>query len=254
MKESRYYRSTYSLGSDRIKNMMLMVSCLFISFVAGAQSMIGAWERYHLSETGEQLKSVVIFAEGYQVISTYEATTGKFIDTNGGSWQLNGDTITEKIEFDTKNPERVGSEVSFQIYFKDSLMGIVGRDMELKRIDSGTPGKLKGAWLMSGRTRNGQMQERDVTRPRKTMKVLSGTRFQWIAYNTDTKQFMGTGGGTYTTINGKYTENIEFFSRDDSRVGMSLDFDYNLVDGKWHHKGLSSKGDPIHEVWSIRKK
>ena len=85
------------------------------------------------------------------------------------------------------------------------------------------------------------------------MKILSGSRFQWIAYNTETKEFMGTGGGTYTTTNGEYTENIEFFSRDVSRVGASLSFDYRLVDGKWNHSGLSSKGDPIHEIWSVRE-
>ena len=85
------------------------------------------------------------------------------------------------------------------------------------------------------------------------MKILSGTRFQWIAYNTETKQFMGTGGGNYTTIDGKYTEHIEFFSRDDSRVGNSLTFDYKLSEGNWYHQGLSSKGDPIHEIWSMRE-
>ena len=100
--------------------------------------------------------------------------------------------------------------------------------------------------------RDGETQLRDTSRPRKTMKILSGTRFQWIAYNTETKQFMGTGGGTYTTNNGKYTENIEFFSRDDSKAGLSLEFNYELIDGDWHHSGLSSKGDPIHEIWSIR--
>ena len=84
------------------------------------------------------------------------------------------------------------------------------------------------------------------------MKILSGTRFQWIAYNVETKQFMGTGGGTYTTVDGKYTENIEFFSRDDNRVGASLEFNYKLKEGKWHHSGKSSKGDPMYEVWSRR--
>nr|WP_299343463.1 hypothetical protein [Allomuricauda sp.] len=85
------------------------------------------------------------------------------------------------------------------------------------------------------------------------MKILSGTRFQWIAYNTETKEFMGTGGGTYTTENGKYVENIGFFSRDDSRVGASLSFDFELKDGDWHHSGKSSKGNPIYEIWSKRK-
>jgi hypothetical protein len=65
---------------------------------------------------------------------------------------------------------------------------------------------------------------------------------------------MGTGGGTYTTADGTYTENIEFFSRDDSKAGLSLNFNYELIDGNWNHTGLSSKGKPIHEIWSIRDK
>ena len=106
---------------------------------------------------------------------------------------------------------------------------------------------------MSGRKRDGEIQQRDTNRPRKTMKILSGTRFQWIAYNIETKQFMGTGGGTYTTIDGVYTENIEFFSRDNSRVGASLPFNFELQEGKWHHSGNSSKGAPIYEIWSQRE-
>ena len=65
---------------------------------------------------------------------------------------------------------------------------------------------------------------------------------------------MGTGGGTYSTVNGKYKENIEFFSRDDSKSGLKLEFDYEIIDGDWNHKGFSSKGDPLHEIWEKRQK
>jgi len=236
-----------------MKKIFLLLICTLFSFGIKAQNFIGAWEGYHTSEKGEKLKNVVIFSDGYQVITTYDAKTGKFIHTNGGTWKLEGDTMTEIIEFDTDNSERVGTEISFKVFINDSIMGIEGNKMKFKKIDNGTPGKLQGAWLMSGRIRDGEKQMRDTNRPRKTMKILSGTRFQWIAYNTETKQFMGTGGGTYTTINGEYTENIEFFSRDDSRVGVNLIFNYSLVDGIWHHSGFSSKGDPIHELWSIRE-
>ncbi len=125
---------------------------------------------------------------------------------------------------------------------------------EFSRLDDGKPGKLFGAWLFSNRIRNGEMgTPRSADNPRKTMKILSGTRFQWIAYNTETKEFMGTGGGTFTTKDGKYIENIDFFSRDNSRVGASLEFDYELKGNDWHHKGFSSKGDPIYEIWSLRE-
>ena len=71
-----------------------------------------------------------------------------------------------------------------------------------------------------------------------------------VAFNSKTKEFYGTGGGEYSAENGKYTENIQFFSRDNSRVGASLGFDFELKDGEWHHSGKSSKGDPIYEIWS----
>ena len=236
-----------------MKKITLLLICACLSAGLNAQSFIGAWEAYHTSENGDNLKSVVIFGDGYQAIATYDLKTGKFIRAEGGTWKLEGDTMKETVEFDSKYPEKVGKEVSFKIFIDDSIMGIVGRDMTYKRIDNGEPGKLQGAWLMSGTVKDSQEQMRDTSGPRKTMKLLSGTRFQWIAYNTETKEFIGSGGGTYTTEDGKYTENIEFFSRDDSRVGMSLKFDYGLVDGNWHHSGLSSKGDPIHEIWSKRE-
>jgi hypothetical protein len=235
-----------------MKNLILVLS-VFLSFGMYGQGLIGAWEGIHTDNSGVEVRSVVILADGYQSIAKYEAKSGKFISSNGGTWKLTGDTMTEKVEFNTKNSESVGTEVSFKVKITDQTIQIVDSDRILKRIDDGSPGKLQGAWLFSGRVRDGKTQLTNTNRPRKTMKILSGTRFQWIAYNTETKQFMGTGGGTYTTENGEYKENIEFFSRDDSRVGASLKFDFKMVDGKWHHSGLSSKGDPIHEIWSIRE-
>ena len=52
--------------------------------------------------------------------------------------------------------------------------------------------QLAGSWLMSGIERRGEMRMRDVNRPRKTMKMLAGGRFQWIAYDISKK--LGTTG------------------------------------------------------------
>lgn len=232
---------------------LFLFAVALISFQINSQSVIGGWETSYTNDAGETIRTVVIFSDGYQVATNFNAKTGAFVDTNGGTWSLDGNTMTETVEFDTRNPDNVGSTVSFEVKIMENEITIVGHEMALKRIDDGSPGDLQGAWLMSGRKRNGEIQTRDTNRPRKTMKILSGTRFQWIAYNTETKQFMGTGGGTYTTIDGKYTENIEFFSRDVTRVGASLGFDYELIDGAWHHSGFSSKGAPLYEIWSLRK-
>ena len=225
---------------------------ILLSFILNAQNPVGAWERVHVSKDGKELKSVVIFSKSHQSISVYESKTGKLIHSNGGTWKLEDITMTEVVEFDTDNPERVGSTVVFDININDQFLEIVGSEIKFSRLDKGAPGNLNGAWLMSARIRDGKKQERDISRPRKTMKILSGTRFQWIAYNTETKKFMATGGGSYSTVNGKYTENIEYFSKDLTRVGMQLEFDYNLNNERWNHRGFSSKGKPIDEVWIQR--
>lgn len=230
----------------------LLLFTLIFSLFSNAQSIIGAWERIHISNEGKELKSIVIFSEAHQSLSIIEINSGKLIHSNGGSWQLNGNTMTEVVEFDTDNPERVGKQVVFDIELNDNKLEIIGTNRAFYRIDDGSPGKLDGAWLMSARFRNGLMQERDINRPRKTMKILSGTKFQWIAYDTSSKKFIATGGGSYTTVNGKYSENIEFFSRDSTRIGMKLEFEYSLENGNWNHKGFSSKGNPINEIWSKR--
>lgn len=229
--------------------LLLIVLC---SLIANSQSIIGAWEMDHISKDGEKLKSVVIFAEGYQVISVFKSESGEFVYSNGGTWKINGNMMTEKVEFDTGNAERVGEVVTFQVELTDSSLSIPESNWTFYRIDDGSPGELQGAWLMAGRVRDGNKQMRDTSGPRKTMKILSGERFQWIAYNTETKRFMGTGGGSYSTIDGIYTENIEFFSRDNSKAGLSLQFSYSIENNEWDHSGYSSKGAPMHEIWVRR--
>ncbi len=234
-----------------MKKLMCYCLVLFACSLGYAQSLVGAWEAT-MEKDDRTLRNVVIFSASHQVATSYDAETGAFVGTNGGTWSLTDNSLTETVEFDFKQPERVGTTSSFEIVLTENELKLKGADTVWKRLDDGSPGDLDGAWLISGRMRDGEIQKRDTNRPRKTMKILSGTRFQWIAYNTETKEFMGTGGGTYTTVDGKYTEHIEFFSRDNARVGASLEFNYELKEGDWHHSGLSSKGKPIYEVWSLR--
>ena len=238
----------------KLKIVLLFLMSLFIGSCTKNSSPIGAWERFYYDESGIEIRSVVIFSEKFQSIAMFNAKTGEFIYSNGGTWELKGNIMTEMVEFDTANSERVGNIITFEVTITNDKLSLPESDWHFSRIDDGGPGDLNGAWLMSGRYRNGEKQMRNTDRPRKTMKILSGTRFQWIAFDTEKKEFKGTGGGTYTTIDGKYSENIEFFSRDNSRVGMSLEFNYNIEKGDWIHKGKTSKGDPLHEIWEKRQK
>ncbi|TKD59155.1 membrane or secreted protein [Flavobacterium sp. ASW18X] len=236
-----------------MKKSILLFILLVGVFKANAQSTLGAWEGIYGEPGKKSIKISVLVADGYLVTTVYDTNTGAFIGTSGGSWERDGNLVTEYVEFDSNNPERVGTKNTYELEFTANTIRMSNSDIVFARVDNGTPGALAGAWLMSGRIRDGELQTRDTGKPRKTMKILSGSRFQWIAYNTETKAFMGTGGGTYTTENGTYQETIQFFSKDPSKVGMSLSFDYELKEGDWHHSGTSSKGDPIHEIWSIRE-
>ena len=220
-----------------------------------AQSIEGAWRWEGENEEGEKIGADVIFVGGFQVATWYKEEPAEFISTNGGTYTYAEGLLTEVAEFNTENPDAVGKTVEIVMEFKDdNTIFFPDHNSTLIRIDDGTPGDLAGPWLFSGRKRDGEIQKRDTNLPRKTMKILSGTRFQWIAYNTETGQFFGTGGGAYTTEDGRYTENIKFFSRDNSRVGASLGFDYELKDGEWHHSGNNSRGEPMFELWAPREK
>ena len=213
------------------------------------KDFIGAWEFKK-----DSVIMTKIYSAEYFSVAIYNPHKKTFIGTMGGSWHIDDNKITEKYEFDSQHADNVGKEIHTSFSFKGESLTLKtpSGNERWTRIDNGTPGKLAGAWLITGRVENGEIKWR-TPGVRKTMKILSGSRFQWIAYNTETKEFFGTGGGTYTTEDGKYTENIEFFSRDNSRVGASLQFDFSIEEGTWRHKGLSSKGDPIDEVWTQRE-
>jgi hypothetical protein len=229
-----------------------------ISIASTAQikssDLTGAWQ------TGTDTVITRIFTEKFFIYAAYNLKSKLFMGTAGGRWKIDKGALSETYEFNTRFPELVGKTSAIPIVLKNdnqlvsSTGGYAGKSSRLwSRLDNGSPGRLAGAWLITGRMNDGVFHTM-APGARRTMKILSGTRFQWIAYNIEANEFFGTGGGTYTTENGKYTENIEFFSRDNNRVGASLKFDYSLENGDWHHQGISSKGDAIHEIWTKREK
>lgn len=175
----------------------------------------------------------------YYVETQYAQSPAGFISTKGGFIQEKNGAKQVVLEFNSN-------------YATDSLTTIPFPELSQFKVALKHNQDLDGHWLMSGRVRNGKTSLRDTTGPRKTLKILFNGNFQWIAFNTETFNFFGTGGGTYTAENNTYTEHILFFSRDATRVGASLEFKYALIDGAWHHKGLSSKGKPIYEIWKQR--
>ena len=211
----------------------------------------GAWTSSETNEIGDEITITTIVIDGYLAETFYNKKTNAFVKTFGGYWTVKDSVFSITQEFSSSDSSTVGKTRDLIFDLKGDTITFKGSDKIWTRIDDGQYGELNGAWLISGRERDGNMVRRSPG-DRKTMKILSGSRFQWIAYNTATGKFSGTGGGTYTAKNGTYTEHIEFFSRDNSRVGASLSFQYEVKENEWHHRGLSSKGKPIYEIWSPR--
>ena len=193
---------------------------------------------FEIDKTEETIERLIIDSE-YLVVTEFNKTSGAFVKTYGGYYEIVGDSYQVSLEFNSD-------------FEKDSIKSIeLTKDNNWRNI-SKPKSMLQGKWVMSGRYNNGEFRTRDTNLPRKTMKVLINGFFQWIAFNTETFRFSGSGGGEYEAVDGKYIEKIQYFSRDDSRVGAELDFNYEVKEGNWHHSGLSSKGNPINEVWTLR--
>lgn len=209
----------------------------------------GAWQMQNATDD-----HILIFTDTYFSNTRYNKATKAFITTFGGTYKADNREVSIKVEFHTSKKEQVGESILYAFTLSDDVLTITadGETTTWKQIDKGTA-PLAGSWHITGRMQDGKLQSIHQSGGRKTVKILSGTRFQWAAINTDTKEFFGTGGGTYTFRNGQYTENIEFFSRDSSRVGASLSFNGKIESDGWHHSGLSSRGDKIYEVWNKTK-
>ena len=196
--------------------------------------------------------------DDYMVYSEYQQNPPKFIKTFGGfshAEKIDGKQLVVTLEFnsDYKKDSIRTLNIPLELDGKNLILYMTSK-MTFKPLP--TPKKeqdLHGKWLFATRGPDEGQERRGEENPRKTLKVLQGGRFQWIAYNTDTFKFSGTGGGSFSSEDGKYVENIDFFSKDDSRVGATLEFNYEIKNDDWHHTGKNSKGEPLYEIWSRRK-
>ena len=194
---------------------------------------------FQTNQNGERVTHRILMDQSYLVETQFVSDPPEFILTRGGFYSKEGEAFIVNFEFNSN-------------FEKDGIKQLVmNRSKDWTKTSKKTM-DLNGKWLMAGRMTDQGQQRRDISRPRKTMKFLLDGYFQWIAFNTETLDFFGSGGGYYTTENGKYTEHIEYFSRDNSRVGAVLPFECSLKGSDWHHQGFSSKGDPMHEIWSLR--
>lgn len=222
---------------------LLIITILFCSTLVMAQAPKGAWK----SQEPTGSTSTLIVTDNYMIIASYSVLNKSYERTEGGPFTIKGDQMTYTPEFNPSDTAKVGIPIVYTVTMKDGILTLkYDEAMVWMKIDDGGNSAFTGAWKVSDK--EGDLKPQ-LTGTRKAVKLVSGTRYQWIVFDTVEKIFYKTGGGTYTSKNGKYTERIEFLSSDNNRVGTTQVFDSKLENGVWDYKGTNTAGKPIHEIW-----
>ncbi|TDS18913.1 hypothetical protein DFQ03_0626 [Maribacter caenipelagi] len=207
------------------------------------------------NNTAKRVHQVKI-TEDYLIYNEYEIEPAKFIKTVGGFFKIEQTTLEKLmvvlLEFNSDFENDGVRQLSISIEEEgEKLKMNWTQPLTLEPVKASTQ-DLDGAWLFATRGPDTGQERRGEENSRKTLKLLIDNTFQWIAYDTESFRVSGTGGGTYKAENGIYKEEIEFFSKDNSRVGAQLEFNYKLESDDWHHTGKNSKGELMYEIWSKR--
>ena len=222
---------------------LTLILCLFISTAIFGQEI--KLDGAYLAKSGDT-NTLWLFKNGYSSKILYKDQ--QYISTQGGPYRFDGKTLQITWKYNDADPQSVGNKVDLSASLTNGMLDLEGNALQKQpALSQG----LDGVWRITGRQNAENKMSPIPHGDRKRIKILVDGYFQWIAINPAQKGFYGTGGGKYTFSNGDYTEHIVFFSRDNSRVGAQLKFKGEIRDKDWHHSGLSSKGDPIYEIWSL---
>src|SRR5690606_16008125 len=181
----------------------IIIPLLFFSSFLYAQDIEGAWKLSHKNGNAvENEEYIKIYQEGYFSYGAKELGSNKFLSAGGGEYSIDGNEYVEVLDFHTLQPEGIGNSHAYHLDLKGNKLiisaNLQGKDLiEIWEKIGEKEDDLTGNWVITGR-----MVEDKISRmtpgARRTVKILGGGRFQWIAFNSETKEFSGTGGGSYT--------------------------------------------------------
>lgn len=233
---------------------LLLVSVFFNPITLSGQWVNGVYEKTEKNDTSTQTSRLMI-KDSYFILTIFNSAPASFNYTVGGILTSEGKNFIVNLEFNSAIAKDSLKTLKGTFQLNGNRCMVIfenGKKLDLEKVTKEDQ-NFEGAFLMAGRVTDQGESRRRIDVPRITMKMLLDGHFQWIAFNKETFEFSGTGGGKYIADNtGAYIEQIEFFSRNSSRVGAKLPFKYNIKGNDWFHQGNSSTGEPMHEIWSRR--
>lgn len=233
---------------------LLLLTVFFNPNTLTGQWVNGVYEKTEKNDTSTQTSRLII-KDSYFILTIFNSTPASFNYTVGGILTTEGKNFIVNLEFNSAIAKDSLKTLKGTFQLKGNRCMVIfdnGKKLDLEKVIKEDQ-NFEGAFLMAGRVTDQGESRRRIDVPRITMKMLLDGHFQWIAFNKETFEFSGTGGGKYIADNtGAYIEQIEFFSRNSGRVGAKLPFKYNIKGNDWFHQGNSSNGEPMHEIWTKR--
>ncbi|MFN2261367.1 MAG: hypothetical protein ABR595_04825 [Psychroflexus sp.] len=224
---------------------------LLLTFLASSlsfsQSLAGAWQKVDDSK----FKTVKLYSSHYFTSATYDESDGEFIKASAGTYTRNDFDYIENIETHSESTSLAGTFINFNYESQQDTLKIFDKNSKIQetwvKIDEAKKENVT-CYRIHQAFRNSSWQTIDY-KPRKTLKMLTDNYYQVIAINSQTGEFFGSSGGKWTSLDNKHQEQIEFFSKNQSMTGITLEFSKNIEGDIWHHDGKSSKGEYIQERW-----
>ena len=230
----------------------ILVFLLFLVGLSAYSQVVPGVYLHEIVQKGTKTVHQLKLGQDYLIYTVYEEHPAKFFKSIGGFYHMDQDTIRVDLEFNSNY--EIDSLKTWAAPLRTENKNLV-LTLDSNKVFKKEPHlmqPLDATWLFATRGPDTGQERRGAENSRKTLKFLKDGTFQWIAYDTDSMKFSGSGGGSYTSLNGVYTEHIAFFSRDNARVGASLEFRYEVKGEDWHHTGSNSKGEPLYEIWTKR--
>ena len=209
---------------------LLLLTVFFNPNTLTGQWVNGVYEKTEKNDTSTQTSRLII-KDSYFILTIFNSAPASFNYTVGGILTTEGKNFIVNLEFNSAIAKDSLKTLKGTFQLKGNRCMVIfdnGKKLDLEKVIKEDQ-NFEGAFLMAGRVTDQGESRRRIDVPRITMKMLLDWHFQWIAFNKETFEFSGTGGGKYIADKtGAYIEQIEFFSRNSGRVGAKLPFKYNI--------------------------
>ncbi len=231
-----------------------LIFSLVLGFGTNAQILNGAWRLVEKNGKPVEYEAIKLYSNSYFTYAAYEKDSGQFMEAKGGTYTLNNFSYKEHLDIDSNEPKHSGTTREYLNVLDNkqlTLTNLITGDKEKwVKFDEADNYEMAFCWRIHKKKDEGDAEWRTIEyRPRKTLKMITNSRYQVLALNSETGQFVGSSGGSWSGSSKDYIENVEFFSKDQSNVGKSLEFKRTFDKGLWLHTGKTTKGEDMMEKW-----